>query len=257
MRRKTFTLLIAILTFCLYATAQFHITQLKMSDTSETWISYSFPFIESNNQQAANNINKCLQDDLLSNDSVISDPTKIFMNCRFTKDDGTFESGLLNIDYVIELNTSKVLSISFGVESMGIHPDSYKEYYTFNAIDGSIIGAKDLFTSVGLDTIKKKLFSEREGKIKNRIKELTSDKSYPINKEDSAFIQETLKECNEEIEEDNFIIRKNSIVFCKSNCFPHFARPYEANLDVEISLKWLTKYLSKNGRSLLLLDNGN
>jgi hypothetical protein len=50
---------------------------------------------------------------------------------------------------------------------------------------------------------------------------------------------------------NNFPVKMNSIVFWKDYCFPHVVRPYDTDLDVEISYTEMTKYLSEEAKKIL------
>lgn len=131
---------------------------------------------------------------------------------------------------------------------MGAYPESYKEYFNFNIGTGDLIIAKDLFTVEGITEIRKLLLKERKKRIVEWVNEM--DTMYN-NRDDSAWINETFEECNEEAGEDDFIIKRDGIVFWKKYCFSHAARPYDTDLDVVFSYKELMRLLSDEGKKLL------
>jgi hypothetical protein len=96
------------------------------------------------------------------------------------------------------------------------------------------------------------LITKRKVEISKWIKKMSGEYE---NKEDSVWVKETFTECNQNASENNFLITKAEIVFYKENCFPHAARPYDTNLDIKFNYKQLKKYLTAEGRRLLLQKN--
>lgn len=212
------------------------------------WLSYSFPLVHSSNKAAADKINSHLQSKVLDNEKVLTDTGKVFEKSRY-KNDSVHESGYSGISYEVEVNNSRLLSLQFQLESTGAYSENYQEYYNFNNQTGELIGAKTLFTPVGLEAIKKSLIKQRKDSIAKWMKEMDADP------EDSDWIRETFEQCNQKADENSFLIRKRSIVFCKAYCFPHVARPYDTNLDIEFNYKQIEKFLSVEGKRLLLQKN--
>jgi hypothetical protein len=132
---------------------------------------------------------------------------------------------------------------------MGAYPESYQTYYNFQVKTGASISAKDLFTPGGIAELKKIIIKGRQKLIDEWMKEVdTTD----YMKDDREYIKETLGNCNEEADEDNFVIGQSSIVFVKDHCFPHVSRPYDIGLDIELSFRKIEHLLSANGKKLLL-----
>ncbi|AEV98849.1 hypothetical protein A4D02_09880 [Niastella koreensis] len=208
---------------------------------------HSFPLIHAKNTTIANNINRYLQSNILSNEKMETSPTKIFENSKYINTDSNQQAGYTGLNYKVAVNNAQILSLSFDIESMGAHPEHYKEYYNFNLHTGNLIAAKDLFTTAGLNYLRKFLSNERNSRINQFISEEYSKS------EDSTLIKDTYKECNEKADENNISIAAYEIVFYKEYCFPHVARPYDTDLDVVCKIKQLEKYLTEPGKKLLLL----
>jgi hypothetical protein len=229
-----------------YAQSQISALHLR----KDTWLAYSFPLVHSSNKQTAFAINSTLQSEILYNETVITDSTKVFEASRYIGGaDSNSQSGHSMINYKVELNNAAVISFSFDIESTGAYSENYFRYLNFNNRTGELLSAKDLFTENGIEEIKKLLIHNRKTLIKKWVRQIREDNE---NKEDSAWISDTFRECNENAEEDNFILKSQRIVFCKENCFPHMARPYDTNLDVSLSYQVVSRYLSEKGKKLLI-----
>ena len=228
--------------------SQLKVTRIKLDRPNEE--SFSFPLIHSTNVQVANKINGYLQKELLENETILTNAKSIFEKSRFISgDDSLWRSGYTSMDYGIEVSNTRVLSLSFQFETMGAYPESYQSYYSFQVQTGAHISAKDLFTPGAITELKKTIIKRRQKLIDEWMKEVDTTAEM---KDDREYIKETLSNCNEEADEDNFIIEQNSIVFVKDHCFPHMARPYDIGLNIEMFFVKIERLLSTNGKNLLL-----
>jgi len=211
------------------------------------WLSYRFPFIQSRQPLVAQKINRFLQKDLLDNETITRDSNKIFAVSRYTSEE---QSGYSAINYTIAVNNARLLSLKFELESTGAYSTNYPAYYNFDNHTGEVITGKAIFTQAGLQIIKARLLKERNKRVAQHIKDLQGEMEM---EEDSVYIPETFKECLKDAEGDakKIYIQPRSILFYKEFCFPHQLQPYEADLDVEISIKELAPYLSVYGKKIL------
>jgi hypothetical protein len=233
---------LAIFTLSFYtANAQVQITTLNDKHN------HSFPLICSKNKSIANNINGYLQNKILTNERIETSTDKIFENSKYINEDTIQQSGYQSIDYKVEMNNYQILSLCFKIESTGAYTSYYDEYYSFNLETGKMIVAKDLFTTAGLNYLRKYLVRER----KNRIDKFIKEELPPI--EDSAYVIERYENCNQEADENNIYITSRGVVFYKEYCFPHSQRPFDTDLDIIFKIKQLEKYLTESGKKLLLL----
>jgi hypothetical protein len=183
--------------------------------------------------------------ELLGNDTVRSNAKMIFVNSVFKNNESKHLSGLTQISYEVVLNDGQVLSLKFYVETLGAYPESYFEYYSFHAQSGEPVMAKDIFTTEGISWLKKYLVEERA----KRITQFMGEKDYED--EDSTMVREKYAECNEDPQEDFLFIQPVGVRFYKEFCFPHVSRALDNDLDVQLPLKLLEKYLSTVGKKLL------
>ena len=209
-----------------------------------------FPVFTQANKKAAKNINEFLQMDFFETTIYHTPERKLFDDSRFISEDSAGQSGYTLISYEIQVNNSKILSVSFRVEGMGAYPTYFRRYFSFNSKSGNPISVDTLFTKQGRNTIKAILIQKRNEKIKQWTQELSRDTGTDY-AEDSSFIAQNFSECNAEAEEKKMFISKDKILFYKEDCFPHAWGPYETNLDVEFTHKELEKYLSNFGKKLL------
>ena len=252
MQKNKLLLSIPVLMLCtglnLSIVAQLKVSAIQYTNEKD-YNKFSFPFFEGP-KLVVDKINYKLQTDIL--DCTLKNITrkKLFDNTRYisSNDDSIGQSGFTDISFTTILNNSKLVSIQFAFESMGAYPEGWQEYYNFETATGKLITEQTLFTPAGRQKISKLLIEKRKTLIKSWIAEM--DTMYNV-ADDSAWIAERFAECNNKAELDKISVRKNSIVFYKRYCFPHMARPYDIDLDIELPLKLLLPYLSDTGRKLL------
>jgi hypothetical protein len=231
--------------------AQTRVTALDLR--KDTWLSYSFPFVHSSNKAVAFKINSYLQSTILENEVIITDTNKVFEKTRYIGgSDSNSQSGYSIISYKVELNNPAVLSFTFQMESTGAYSEGYPMYVNFSNRTGELLTAKDLFTPQGIAEIKKRVIKSRRSRIINWIREM--DQEYN-NRKDSAWVNETFRECNATMNENDFLIKPGTISFYKEYCFSHAARPYDTDLDIVFSYKAITPWLSDKGKKMLFQKN--
>jgi hypothetical protein len=209
----------------------------------------SFPYVLSANKDVEKRINALLQNELLENEFATANPKIVFKNSEFVHNDSAWQSGYTEMAYHVEVNKSRLLSLSFEFETMAAYPESYSRYYNFDLQTGELVDVKKIFTTTGIDWIKKTLISEREKRINDVIRDIRT--TYEEYAEDSIFVHETFLECNGQADEKQIFIKAKSIVFHKGYCFPHVARNLDIDMDVEWSFKKLEKYFTAYARSIL------
>jgi hypothetical protein len=244
-------ILTVLLLTCIFFSAPAQVVFSPVSlNQGKDWLTYRFPFIQSKQPLVAQKINGFLQKDLLDNPTIITDSNKIFAVSRYISEDSNGQSGYSAIDYTVAVNNARLLSLKFELESTGAYSTNFPAYYNFDNRTGEVITGKAIFTPAGLHIIKTRLLRERNKRVAQHIKDLKGEMEM---EEDSVYIPETFKECLKYPEGDakKIFIKHGSIVFYKEFCFPHMLQPYEADLDVEISIKELTPYLSAHGKKLL------
>lgn len=243
MKSIIFTLLFIAINIS--ANAQFTITPVKHPGAYDE---LSYPRVSSGKKKVAAKIDSLLQSTILSNETIVTDPKKLFKNSVYIQQpDSLAQSGYTSMGYEILLNNARVLSIQFNLESMGAYPEGYETYFCFDAQTGNILRENDLFTAEGIKYFRSFLRSERA----QRIKEYLSGEIAAA--EDSTFARERYDECNSDAGVGNFVIQHQNILFYKEYCFPHAWRPFDIGLNVEVGYAVVKKYLTPRGRKLLKL----
>lgn len=245
-RRQRTYLLFLVLFIPASSFAQYKIRTLKHKEDNDLL----FPILTGENNAAAKRINDHLQMDFFETTTAKIPESKLFDGSRFIQDDSISQTGYTLISFEIELNTPKVLSISFQVEGMGAYPTSFEKYFSFDARSGMRLTADSLFTQKGVYEVKNILIQRRSKDIKAWIRDLKESNESTFN-EDSSFIAETFENCNAEAHENNIFIGKENVLFYKGDCFPHAAMPYETSLDIAFTFKELEKYVSAYGKRIL------
>ena len=90
-----------------------------------------FPVFAHANKKAAKNINEFLQMDFFETTIYHTPERKLFDDSRFISDDSAGQSGYTLISYEIQVNNSKILSVSFRVEGMGASPPISEDILVF------------------------------------------------------------------------------------------------------------------------------
>jgi hypothetical protein len=244
LRPVLFILLLQIA--CGDADSQLKVTTLRLG--RDNGLAYLFPLVRAGNKQAEQKINVFLQRQLLENETVLTDTNKVFEKTRYIETDSVHQSGYTSINYAVGVNNSKVLSVAFETLIMGAYEYEFVAYYNFSVGSGTVITAKDLFGPKGIVAVKEILISKRKKLISEWLKE--ADTLY--GKDDLVLMEERFGECNAEADENDFLIKAGSIFFHKRPCFSHAGMHRETDLNIEFNFADINKYLSDNGKRLLL-----
>lgn len=242
---KPFAILFLLVGTMQVVYAQFTITPISLRKSpGSTWLSYRFPLVHGTNKTAAQNINSILQNEILENKRTISDSNKIFEESRYINNDSVHQSGYSEIDYEVLLNNSRVLSIEVDVESTGAYSTTFPMYFSFDSKTGKRLSFSAIFNPAARQVLSERLLKERKKRVIESIKEDYADS------EDSTYIMETYEKCLAEDDIEKIYVKAASLVFYKEYCFPHAARPYDIDLDVEIPLKELRSLLTPYGKRI-------
>jgi len=204
----------------------------------------NFPLVSLPNKAVAKKINDFLQINLLHQLMLKPGDPTLFDKVKWTPD----KSGIEMLDYSVVLNTEKVLSLAFDVETIGAHLDSYEVFYQFNLQNGDLILPDDLFSGPALEELKNDLRSKRKVLIASHLKALKKDSSALdwINE-----VEDNLEQCNVAADPEDFTITHTGLVFHKSHCLPHLIAGLDADLELVYPFKQLRPWLSKFGQQLL------
>ena len=243
---KRIVLLLLVVVPCLLR-AQLKVIEIKLG-TDINGSTFSFPLVKSSNTALAEKINSFLQNDILANEKILTDSNEIFENSRFIHSDSNWQSGYSSIDYTVEQNSATVFSLSFYFESTGAYAEYYNHAYNFSLQSGDLLTAENLFTESGFMQVSDLLIKERSKRIAKWLTEMDTTDQNP---DDSTYIRETFAECSADAAINSFVIKTTGIEFYKQHCFPHAARAFDIDLDVEFTYKEIAPYLSGKGQRLL------
>jgi len=143
------------------------------------------------------------------------------------------------------------MSVQIDFEYMGAYPSSTFKYFNFNAQNGEPIFVEDLFTTTGLESLKKKINTERLTLIKAYIEEIKKEKTEQLI-DDLDSILERLQECIQYDILDGFILVKKKMVFHRSNCFPHVLQSYMPDLDIALTFAQVSNWMNDFGKKALM-----
>jgi hypothetical protein len=245
--RKTFVFVIILL---LHHGVHSQVEIKALHQHSDGRRTHSFPLIQSTDRSLADKINATLQSEILNNDVVFTDTTKLFAKSKFIQAGPNAQPGLSAIDFEVKLNTPFVLTLEFTLESTGAYSYYSTKYFTFDTKTGELLTIKNFMNATGVEIVGRRLIIERDKRISDWKAQMK--KEYNIKPEDAKMINETFEKCNSKPDVNNFFIEKDSILFYKEPCFPHAARPYDTDLDIRISFKELAKYFTEAGQTRLL-----
>lgn len=145
-------------------TNYFKFRTVKFKDETKK---FAFPiYINSLNQYSTNKINQLLQISELELLKGFEEKT-IFETVSI--DDGRIYGGKVGIDFEVQSNTNKLLSIKFTESSCGATCAYWVRYYNFNSGNGDLIQLKDLFTSNGYEAFFAFATKRRISQLKKEI----------------------------------------------------------------------------------------
>jgi|KBSSwiS6_1023812.scaffolds.fasta_scaffold01408_2 hypothetical protein len=229
---------------------QLKVTSLKYENKKD-FNSFLFPRVVGDSY-IAKKINTYLQTTILETTLIKSGTKTLFDEIRYIPmEDSVGQSGYTSMNYSILINSTDILSLQFDFETMGAYPEYHKGYYNFNSKTGQLITIKNILTETGLKKISMELIKIRSERINDWINEMDTTYNTRSDGEDSSFIAEKFAECNSSSDSANISIRQGSIVFYKEYCFPHVVRPYDTDLDIKFTYKYLLNYLTPFGKKIL------
>jgi hypothetical protein len=235
--------------FCIPSFSQFKVSAITYSNQKDH-NKFSFPLVQGSNKTVTEKINHFLQSEILECTTKEVSQKKLFDKIRYISgDDSLSQSGYNSISYEVIQNTQHLFSLAFELEGTGAYTTYWRQYFNFETQTGKLITAESLFTKSGLEKVQTLLTKKRDTLIKEWIAEM--DTSYEGSIGDSIWIRETFDNCNKDADINNLSISKTFILFHKGTCFPHVAGPYETDLDIKLSIKYLLPYLSPTGRKLV------
>ncbi|WP_417069296.1 hypothetical protein [Niveibacterium terrae] len=183
--------------------------------------------------------------------------------------------GFASLDFSVERNDDRILSISIGGEGCGAYCENFSNEYSFDAHTGRRLELDDLLTPQGLVAAGQRISRERERRYRVQIKTLNQElaalkmQQKAGKKVDVSDTEERLElneNCLAEVRKGGGSVREEAmmarfslpagkgVVFTSGRCSNHASRALDDVYEVETKLSreevspWLTAY----GKRLLL-----
>ena len=161
--------LVALLScsLCYGQSNYFKFGTVKFQDQSKA---FTFPiFKHLSNNYSTEKINQLLQ---ISELELLEGFEERNIFEKVSIDDGRIYGGKVDIDFRVQTNNQKLLSIKFNQSSCGATCAYWVRYYNFNSGNGDLIQLKDLFTSKGYKSFVDFVTQRRILQLKKEIKKL-------------------------------------------------------------------------------------
>ena len=232
-------ILISLTPFLIYGQNDFFsIQEIKKGED------FSFPILKTtSDNEATNKINQFLQISELEMLKGYED-SNIFEHV--SENDGTIYGGKTSLNYSIESNNAKILSLIFQEVSCGITCSYWINHYNFNPKNGDLIQLKDLFTENGFKYFKNTIAKKRTIAFKETIKDF---------KKETRENLEYVVSCYQEDNLENFFIKNDNIYIEGLNCFNKHDKFYDIETILKITLKEFQTYLNDYGKALFSISN--
>jgi hypothetical protein len=207
---------------------------------------FTFPiFSNPANKYVAGKINQMLQ---ISELEILRgfETESIFE--RISVDGGGIYGSKVEIKFIVQNNSRKMLSVKFDESSCGATCAYWVKYYNFNSGNGDLIQLKDLFTEKGFEKFFAFVTKRRIAQLKNEIRKLPPD-------ERSGF--EGISGSYEADDLTDFYIKNNVLYIDGENSFSKNQKfaSVEIKRISRFKLSEFKSYLSDYGKSLFGMSN--
>ena len=226
---------------------------------------YSVPIVRAGNPAIAARINAAFTD--AANEREIGTKT-VAGDDRLYLTDATVErikQTAASLDYAIERNDGRVLTISVEGEYCGAYCEGSTEYFSFDASTGQRLTLINLLAPGGIVTLGKRIAALRVARINRQIAQLKSGKTDGHPSEDVTTAIDMYERCRQfhaapdldsgpYLGYDGLNIGPNTLTFTHERCSPHVIRALDDIGEFETSFAFmeLKPYLSDYGKTLLL-----
>jgi hypothetical protein len=250
--------------------------QFKTKKTNiESGAPIILPFVSANQPKIAKKINDYIYIDNLK--ALAPANAKDGITRKITEADDDPIAGVTSMQYKILLNNGKVLSLQFDNEFCGAYCEENTTNYSFDATTGRHLTLQDIFTDIGIETLKQKVYKDRTAMMKQEIKKLLvkaeklKRKKQTVNEEDdpelSIGLYETCLETSAEMRKDEiksgdhhelayFSVDAKGMTFTHERCSNHAGRALDSIDEFKNSYNFqsLKPYLTTYAKYLLLND---
>jgi len=190
---------------------------------------------------------------------------------RFTPPPHVAPDGIVGMDFQVQRNDGRVLSIEVHGDSMGAYPETFAYHLNFDAHTGQALQLADLLTPQGLTEASRRMVRERLRRYTEEIQHLRqaqrlmkarkgSDQDAIDQMDDRIALYEgcvaTERKAGYRLLGDLSFRNDRGLVLNAGRCSPHVTAALDDLVDIDLPLTtaslqpWLTPY----GRALLLGD---
>ena len=148
------------------------------------------------------------------------------------------ESWLDEADYEVIYNKNGLLDLAYSIAGSGAYPDGNTRHFVLDLKTGRLLGARDLFTGVGMREVTVMADSLMQADIRTTIADA---------KKDGEDIREELKNVHFEMKDLNhFSLSDKGITFIVEFGFPHVIKALEPDGSYFVPYPKLMRYLHPN-----------
>ncbi|HEV8081355.1 MAG TPA: hypothetical protein VGP43_11615 [Chitinophagaceae bacterium] len=207
-----------------------------------------FPIFKMKNKTPENKINQKLKTDFKKERDIEKKVTSI----RSMLEEASKES-LSDIDFEINHQTQKIVSLNFQWGGFGAYPTTWRTYYCFNLQTGNLITLDSLIEKTQkrnfLTLVKKK----QSAKINAYKKELLNQlHKKEVDKETYEWALNNVKDnCWNNYDPHHFTINKNTLTVIIECDFPHAILALSPDSYIKLQLKSISSYFNNTYKYLL------
>lgn len=207
-----------------------------------------FPVFKMKNKTVENKINQKLKNDFIKARYFEKKVTSIRSMLEEASKDG-----LSDIDFEINHQTKKMISLNFQWGGYGAYPTTWRTYYCFNLETGNVITLDSLIEKTKMKQFLNLVKQKQQVNI-NVNKKTLSDllRKKEIEKETYQWAMRSMKNiCWDYYDPKNFTIDGNALTISIDCDYPHAIRGLSPDSDIKLPLKQIHQYLNNKYRSMI------
>ena len=237
----------------------------------------TLPFVSASQTKIAKKINDYIYIDNLK--TLAPAKAKDGISRKITEADDDPIAGITSRQYKVLLNNGKVFSLQFNSEFCGAYCEEYDNSYGFDAATGRHLTVQDIFTTGGIELMKKKVYAARVATLQQEIKRLQKEAAKPkksnqqqdefeVDADDAILLYNTCLIENAEMHKDEmksgdtheldyFSIDAKGLTLTHSRCSNHAMRALDSidQFHNHYTFQSLKTYLTGYAKHLLLNES--
>jgi hypothetical protein len=215
----------------------------RFNNDGDTSIVY--PVVVTNNPGVNKLINDKIIEELMSQDDKKASLRKDLADM--------INNGTTDLSYEVTFNRSNILSLNIYMEGCGAHCSSSYLYFNFDLKTGKSLAITDLIEANKLDSLRKIVFSDKIGflkEYKKERKEALASKEIDSDLYDSD-MQEVDSNCMDSAELENFSLSKDHMKIIDPCEFPHMIEGQAPVYELKYTYKILRGWMKPKFKALL------